>query len=687
MTVSRSLPVVFASALFISLALLVAPQWTASEAASNRPVIGKWGFDISGMDRTVKPGDNFFLYVGGNWRKTNEIPADRSRWGSFDMLIVKSENDIRDILRNVTRRSHADGSTEQKVADFYESFLDTDAIEDAGLKPVEADLAAIAAASTHEDIARLIARSDVPFAGPIALFQSVDDKNPDQYVMDVTEAGLGMPERDYYLDPGEKFADARAKYRVYIEKLLALANYPEPAKSAAAVMALETKIAEAWWPVEQRRDRDITYNPKTAKTLASYAPQYPWAVALEELGIPEHNLFIVRENTAVRALAKLFRDTPVAAWRAYLAFHELDGFADVLPKAFDDANFEFRGKVLSGQPEQKERWKRGVAELNALIGDALGELYVEKHFTPEAKARANELIANLLEAYKVRIARLPWMSPKTRDAALRKLASFRVMIGYPDRWKDYSNLEVKEGDPVGNRRRALEWDWQRQKARLAGRTDRDEWFMVPQQVNAYNNPVLNEIVFPAAILQPPFFDPYADDAINYGGIGGVIGHEIGHGFDDQGAKSDEFGILRTWWNKQDEKRFKVLGDRIVAQYNEFEPLPGLHVNGELTLGENIGDFAGVNVGYEAYIISLHGKEAPVLDGFTGQQRFYLGWAQVWRQLIRDEALRARVVGDPHSPAEYRVNGVVRNSDPWYEAFDVQADDKLYIAPESRVRMW
>ena len=615
------------------------------------------------------------------------IPPDRSSWSPFSILRANAESDVKAIVDAVARRQNAPGSIEQKVAEYYTSYLDTDAIEKAGLEPVRHDLSAIAAVRTHEDVARIMGRPDMHVLGPVSITPWPDAKNPDRYAINIVQSGLGLPDRDYYLSNDAKFVETCARYRVYIERMLSSVRYADAGHSADAIMVLETEIARLQWSNEKRANRDLTYNPKSRAALIAFAPDFPWMAALSSAQIPAQDFFVLKELDAIGALTKLFRATPVATWRAYMTFHYLDDMADLLPVAFDDLSFDFNGRTLSGQPQKRERWKRATAALNTALGEAVGELYVRRHFTPEAKAQVAALVENLRSAYRVRIENLAWMSDETKQAALRKLAKLRVKIGYPDRWRDYSTLQVRLGDPVGNRKRARFWDWQRRTARLDKPTDRDEWGMTPQTVNAYYNSFFNDIVFPAAILQPPYFDPNADAAVNYGGIGGVIGHEMGHGFDDQGSKSDENGVLRTWWKDDDTAKFKSLAAQLSEQYSHYSPLPGLNLNGAQTLSENIGDNGGLSVALEAFQISLHGSQAPVLDGFSALQRFFLSWAQTYRENIRDEQLRADVTSDPHSPAEFRVNGVVCNMDAWYSAFGVKPGDKLYVDPANRVRIW
>jgi predicted metalloendopeptidase len=533
-----------------------------------------------------------------------------------------------------------------------------------------------------------MAKPDQPYGGPIAFFPAVDSKQPGRYAIKVTQSGLGLPDRDFYLDPSKAFASIRGKYRAYMAELLRQAHYPEASRSADEILALETQIARMSWPYDQRRDYDATYHPKSRSQLIAMTAGYPIDAMLAVAGVPDrYDRFIVAEDSAVEKLAALFRHTPIRTWRAYLSFHCLDAYADVLPKAYDDAAFEFRGHVLNGQPEKRARWKRAIDAVNASIGDALGTIYVARHFTPDAKAKMTVLTDNLISAYKARIATLAWMTPSTREAALRKLASFRVMVGYPEHWKTYQGLDIRADDPVGNERRALTYEWRRRIDRLEQPVDRSEWSLLAQEVNAENLETFNAVVFPAAILQPPFFDPAADPAINYGAIGGVIGHEISHGFDDQGAKLDETGRLNPWWTTDDVARFKKLGQELIVQYDAFEPLPGVHVKGANTIGENIADLGGLNAALEAYAMSLQGTQAPRLDGFSGEQRVFLGWAQAWREVMREEALRNRLVSDEHSPAEFRVNGVVRNIDDWYSVFGVPEGAALYLPTSSRVHIW
>lgn len=668
-------------------AVTLAATLASAHATHGTPRIAPWGFDLAGMDTTVKPGDDFMRYAGGTWMRTTPIPADRSSWSTFSMLRAGAEADVKGIVDDVMRRPHVAGSLEQKVADVYRAYLDTTAIDAAGLTPVQADLSAIATAQTHDDIARLMAQPDLAIGGPLSISQWPDAANPDRYAVNIVQSGLTLPDRDYYLGSDARFVNVRSRYRTYIEAMLALGRYPEPAQSADAVLALETAIATLHWTREKRADRDLTYHPKSRAELKAFAPTYPWDVTLATMEIPAHDFFVVKEDEAIRALTRLFAATPIATWRAYLTFRYLNATADLLPTAFDDLAFDFNGRTLLGQQVKRERWKRATTVLNTMLGEAVGQLYVQRHFTPQAKATITALDEDLRVAYKMRIESLPWMSRTTKVAALRKLAGMRVKVGYPDVWRDYAEFEVRAGDPVGNRKRALRWEWRRRVARFTRPTDRDEWGMTPQTVNAYNNSFFNEVVFPAAILQPPYFDADADPAVNYGGVGAVIGHEMGHAFDDQGSKTDERGVQRNWWSAPDAAQFTLLGSRLADQYSRYEALPGAFVNGRMTLSENLGDAGGLSVAFAAYHLSLRGKRAPVLNGFTGDQRFFLSYAQTFRENIRDGQLRANLTSDPHSPAVFRVNGVVRNMHEWYAAFGVKPGHALYFAPKDRVRVW
>ena len=657
----------------------------ATEATAAVAELGAWGIETDMVDETVKPGDDFYRHVNGNWLDTFEIPDEFSSYGSFTILFERSEDRGKVIIEDAASGSNRDGSIEQKIGDTYASFIDTDAINTAGLAPIADDLAFLEGLETHEDVARAMARADLGLTAFIGWWVDVDSKQTDRYIVYITQSGLGMPNRDYYLD--EKFADKRPKYIAFIEEMLTAAETENAAEKAQAIFDLETRIAEAHWDPAKRRNRDLTYNLKTADELAAFAPGAPWSAMFDAGGIGSQNEFVIREDDAIQQLATIFSETPVETWRAYLRYHHLSNNSAVLPSVFDDANFAFFGTELRGTPKQRERWKRGVAAVNATLGEAVGQIYVDKHFPASSKAQMEDLVVNLRRALDERLDTLPWMSEETKVQAHEKLEKFTPKIGYPDKWTDYSDLTVRRGEPYANLKSANEFGWNEQISKLGGPIDKTEWFMTPQTVNAYYSPNRNEIVFPAAILQAPFFDPGADPAVNYGGIGAVIGHEIGHGFDDQGRKSDGDGMLRDWWTEEDAANFQELATKLGSQYETYEPIPGFSLNPTLTMGENIGDVGGLAMAYHAYKLSLNGEEAPVIDGFTGDQRFFMAWAQVWKRVVREERLKNQIATGPHSPAKYRVNGVVRNMDAWYDAFDVQEGDELYLAPEDRVQIW
>jgi len=653
-------------------------------AAAAGPELGVFGVDLAAMDQTVRPGDDFYGHVNGEWLKTFKIPDEYSSYGSFTVLAERSEDRLKVIVEGLDVRAPA-GSDAQKVRDYYAAYLDVAAIEAKGLTPVAGDLAAIDALSTYDEIAAAFFDPSLQARSPIGVFIGADAKRPERYAVYVTQAGLGMPNRDYYLE--EKFADKQAKYLAHIETMLTLAGVVDAAGAAARIYDLELAIARVHWEPAKRRNRDLTYNLKAIEQLEAFAPAAPWRAMLASAGLGALGEVVLREDDAVQRTAEILAATPPATLKEYLKFHLINTSADVLPAAFDQASFAFFGVELRGTPKQKERWKRAVAAVDGALGEAVGEIYVERHFPAASKAKMLDLVGNLRAALGERLGALDWMSPETRARAAEKLVKFTTKIGYPDKWRDYAALEIVAGDAYGNSRRAQEFEWDFEVSRLGGPVDRSEWGMTPQTVNAYYNPTLNEIVFPAAILEAPFFDPQADAAVNYGAIGAVIGHEIGHGFDDQGRKSDGDGVLRDWWTAEDAERFKVRADRLGAQYAGYEPIAGFPVNPGLTMGENIGDLGGLAMAYHAYKLSLNGEEAPVIEGLSGDQRFFLAWAQVWKRSVRDEQLKNQIATDPHSPAQFRVNGVVRNMDAWYEAFGVTEDDALWLDPEDRVGIW
>jgi putative endopeptidase len=668
-------------------ALLFADTPSASGAATSleSPRYGTWGFDLGGMDRSVKPGDDFFKFANGSWDKTTEIPSDRVRWGNFNKLRELSDARLHAILEEAKAGKLQDPDA-AKIAAGYAAYMDEALAEKLDAKPIAPELAEIRKVKTKEDFTALMGKANTTgFSSILPVFISIDAKAPTKYTVMTGTGGLGLPDRDYYLQPS--FAEKKAKYQAYVQQLLTLVGWENPAASAKAIVDFETKLAEASWTRVERRDRDKTYNPMTPAELAAYTPGFDWNRYLAASELPKVDRIVVTTNTSFPKFAKVYADTPLETLKAWQAFHVADGAAPLLSKRFVDAHFQFRQKELAGQPEQQARWKRAAQFMDGAIGESIGRVYVARYFTPDAKAKMDDLVANIRTAMRARIEKLEWMGPETKAQAQDKLAKFTVKVGYPVMWRDYGKLELKKNDLYGNALRAGAFQWRRNVARLDQPVDKREWGMTPQTVNAYYNFANNEIVFPAAILQAPFFDKDADPAINYGGIGGVIGHEISHGFDDQGRKSDGDGVLRDWWTAEDNAKFKTQADKLGAQYSAFEPLPGAKVQGGLTMGENIGDLGGLSLGLDAYHASLKGKPAPVIDGLTGEQRVFLGWAQVWREKIRDEALRQQVVTDPHSPAYYRVNGTIRNIPGWYEAWDVKAGDKLYVAPADRVRIW
>ena len=651
------------------------------------PRYGTWGFDLAGRDTSVRPGDSFMRYANGTALDQLQIPSDRTSYGSFNLLRELSDNRVKVMIDALVARTDLTaGSDEQKIADAYRSFMDEDRIQALDAQPLQPYLAAIRAANTHDAMAVYMGQTQGRIGGSIfGTGISIDQKAPTRYVVSTGQSGIGLPNRDYYLEA--RWADKKVLYQAYVARMLEMIGWENPTESAAAIVAFETRIAEAHWTPIQNRNRDETYNEYTIAQLAAEAPGFAWQDYYAAIGVGEVPRLIVRQDTAMPKIAAIYAETPMDVIQAWQAFHSVDDAAPRLSRRFSDAQWEFRSRDLSGQPMQRTREKRGISFAEGMLGEAVGRQYVAEYFPAESKAQMEALVANLRIALGNRIRNYTWMSAETQAAAQEKLEKFTVKIGYPNKWRDYSALEIRSDDLFGNTERAGAFQWQYQLNRLNQPVDKDEWGMTPQTVNAYYNSANNEIVFPAAILQPPFFDPNGDAAVNYGGIGGVIGHEIGHGFDDQGSKSDGDGVLRNWWTPADKANFEALTARLGAQYDQFEPLPGFPVQGGLTMGENIGDAAGVAVGLEAYHLSLNGRPAPVLDGITGDQRFFYGWAQVWQSKGRDDFLKQQVATDSHSPAEFRVIGPVRNVDAWYEAFDVQPGDKYYLAPEDRIRIW
>lgn len=658
-----------------------APPPPAVAPAPPHPAYGRYGFDEGGMDRSVAPGDNFYGYANGTWARTTAIPADKSNYGLFTVLDDLSKQRTRDILEA------AKDDPASKIGNAYAAYLDQPTVEAKGLAPIRPWLDSIAAVKTRADYARLLGTAsrngvDGPFGG----YVGQDDKAPDTYIFGMYQGGLGMPDRDFYLLPSPQMKTLREAYVAHLTRLFALAGEADGARRAAAVMALETGFARVHWTQIESREADKVYNKLTVAALSRLAPGFDFPLWLEAQGLTGVTDLLVAQPSAVKGEAALIARTPLPVLKDQLLLRSLDSFADVLPDSVANESFAFYGTALSGTPEREPRWKRGVGFVKDNLGEEVGKAYVARWFPPEAKAAADEMVRNILAAMGRRIDGLGWMSAEAKARARQKLAAFTPKIGYPDRWRDYTGLEIRRDDLFGNALRARRFEHDYQLGKLGKPIYRWEWGMTPMEINAYANFGMVEIVFPAAILQPPFFDPNADPAVNYGGIGAVIGHEISHHFDDQGAKYDSTGKLVQWWTDADVKRFKALTDPLAAQYDSYEPLPGEHVQGRLTLGENIADLAGLTVAYDAYVASLGGKAPPVIDGTTGAQRFYLGWAQVWRRNYREANLRQRLRTDPHSPSEYRA-ATVRNLDPWYDAYAPAPTSKLYLKPEQRVRIW
>lgn len=669
-------------------ALMTAPAAHAADAPTDltqAPRMGSWGFDLSGRDPTMSAGVSFFDYANGAYVQKLAIPADRSSYGAFNALDELSRNRMRAVIDKAAA-DHTGVGPQAKVGALYRSFMDEARVESLGARPLAADLDAIRAAKTRAQVARLMGASAKGFGQGYFTLQLYDDaKDPQKYAVYVGQGGLTLPDRDYYLEA--RFAPQRTAYEAYIVKMLDLAGWPEPDAAAKAILAMETEVARVSWTGVERRDADKTYNPYKVADLPSLAPGFDWKAFLDGADLGGATRVIAVENTTFPKIAAIYGRTNIETLKAWQAFTVIDQAAAYLPKAFDQARFDFRSKTLSGTPQQPPRWKRGVALVDGNVGEALGKLYVDAYFPAEQKARMEALVGDIRTALGARIQRLDWMGVETKAKAKEKLGKFTVKIGYPDRWRDYSALRIADDDLYGNVKRAAAFDWAYRAARLNGPVDRTEWEMTPATINAYYSPTKNEIVFPAAILQPPFFDPNGDAAINYGGIGGVIGHEITHGFDDQGRKSDGDGKLTDWWTPEDAAKFQAQADRLGKQYSAVEMLPGAKINGELTMGENIADLGGLLLALDAYHVSLKGQPAPVIDGLTGDQRVFLGWAQVWRAKYRDDYLRQLLVADPHSPPKARVDLPVRNIDAFYAAFGVGPGDPMYVPPEQRVRIW
>ncbi|WP_295218267.1 M13-type metalloendopeptidase [uncultured Brevundimonas sp.] len=659
-------------------------QHSHGMAGAAHSPFGAWGFDLAGRNTSVKPGDDFNEYANGTYLRTTEIPADKSRFGPFDVLYENAQSQLKSIIE--TSAANPANENARKVGALYASFMDEAKIEQLGATPLAADLAAVKAVTDHAGMARLMGESHSGFGGSLFGIDVFEDlKNPNLNSAYLGQGSLGLPDRDYYLKPD--FAAQRDAYLAYLTTTLTAIGWADPAKTAADILAFETKVADKQWTTVERRQIDKLYNPTKASDLATLAPGFDWAGFLAGAQVSDVDTLVLMENTAIPAIAQVFADTPIETLKAWQAFNVVDQASPYLSKAFVDARFDFRGKTLRGQPENRPRWNRGVALVDGQLGEVLAQEYVRLHFPASSKAQMEALVGNIRDAMTERLKTLDWMSEPTREQALYKMSKFGVKIGYPDKWRSYDGLELKPDDLYGNVERSSAFEWAYKRGKIGKPVDPLEWGMTPQTVNAYYNPPRNEIVFPAAILQAPFFDPNADPAVNYGGIGAVIGHEITHGFDDQGRKSDGDGVLRDWWTPEDAARFearaKVLGDI----YDKLEPIPGVHVNGDLTMGENIADLGGLLLALDAYHKSLNGQTAPVIDGLTGDQRVFLGWAQVWREKSREAALKEQLTTDPHSPGPVRAATSPRNIDAWYAAFGVSPDQKEYIAPEARARIW
>lgn len=655
-----------------------------------QPHYTPWGVDLDSRELTVQPGDDFWKYANGRWAAENEIPADRTTHGVWLEVHERAEQRVRGIIEELAAVESEPGTSEQKVGDYYASWMNTERLDELGIAPLQADLDRIAAIESSDQLAAEFGHQYfISGASPFTAWLGINPKNPDQYNINVGLSGMGLPDRDYYLEDSERFIETRAEYQNHIAQLLGFAGIEDTEAAASDVVALETAIAELQWVRADRRDRDKTYNPIAVAELKEKHPDFDWQSFFESHQVS----FIEEVNTnhpdTIGPLIDLIGGQPLETWKNYLTFHLIRGNAGILSTEIDDANFAFIGKVLRGQEEQLARWKRGVARVGAQqgLGEALGQIYVDRYFPETSKSQMLELVENVRAAYRERIQALEWMGEETREQALEKLAAFYPKIGYPDKWVDLSGIVIDEADLFGNARRIRAFFETRDVNKLKSPTDKEEWFMMPQTVNAYYLPNFNQIVFPAAILEPPFFDPAADPAVNYGAIGAIIGHEMGHGFDDQGSKYDATGVKRNWWTDQDRTNFTGRTERLGEQYDSYEAVEGHFVDGSFTMGENIGDLGGLEVAYRAYRMSLGGEEAPVIDGITGDMRFFMGYAQAWRTERRQEALLRQLKADPHSPPRFRVNGVVRNVDAWYDAFGVTEDNELYLPPEERVRIW
>ena len=663
-------------------------QEPATEAAVEEAAPLTSGINVQYMDTSVKPGDDFFMFVNGTWIAETEIPADKASYGGFRILRDEAQDDVKVIIEVSATGDFAKGTDEQKVGDLYKSYMDMATRNELGVEPLAPVLEKIGAIETYDELATFMAWANKRnFEMPFSMGQFEDLKDPEYYAMNIFQGGLGLPDREYYFTDDEKSEEIRVKYVEHVGKMFDLAGLPDGTSAAQTIMALETRIAGKHVKKEDARNWAENYNKVALPDLGDVMRNFNWDGYLGEAGIADIDAVVIYMTGYLGDLDEIIQTTDIDTWKTYLSWVVVNTAAGLLNEDLDQQNFEFYNKTLSGVEEQQELWRRGVNIVNGTLGEVVGKVYVAKHFPPEAKERMIVLVGNLINAYEKSIKELEWMGEETKAEALDKLYKFTPKVGYPDEWRDYSALDIEPDDLIGNMEGAAIAEYKRQLDRQGGPVDRSEWGMSPQTVNAYYNPAGNEIVFPAAILQPPFFNLEADEAVNYGAIGAVIGHEVGHGFDDKGSTFDGDGKLRNWWTDDDRAEFEKRTGQLVAQYDSYKPFDDLAVNGEFTLGENIGDLGGISIGLLAYQMSLDGEEPPVIDGFTGVQRVFLGYGQVWRNKYRDEALRQMIATDPHSPSKYRANGAVRNVPEFYEAFDVQEDGALYLAPEERVKIW
>lgn len=672
--------------------MMLTSAYAVPVAAAQEPAIKPWGFDLAGRDAALLPGNDFFGYANGRNVKALVIPQDRTSFGAFDALRELSQKRVRDILTQLAGQNlpSVPETTVEKLGVYYASFMNEKEVETLGARPLAPGLDAIRKVGTRSELARLVGTGQTSFQySAFSLSIQPDAKDPTRFALTLDQGGLGMPDRDYYLKA--TFVAKKKAYQSYVARMLGMVGWRDADGLASKIVAFETKLAGVHWARADLRDPDKTYNPRTLEALAKEAPGFDWTAWLDGAGISvaqaDAARIIVGEPSAITGQARLIGETPLPVLQAWLAFHLTNNAASTLSSNFVEASYDFNRKTIAGQPQLAARWKRATDATDDALGWAIGRIYVDRYFPPESRTKMEALTRQLKAAFRVRLQANGWMSEATKQHALVKLDHFDIQVGYPKKWRDYDSLKIVRGDVYGNAERAAAFEWRYWLAHLGKPVDRDEWDMTPQTVNAYNNPVFNEVVFPASILQPPFFDPAADPAVNYGAIGGVIGHEMTHSFDDEGRKFDENGRLSDWWTKEDAARFEKLGERLGAQYDAFEVLPGVHLNGKLTMGENIADLGGLTLALDAYRASVTTKDQPVLDGMTGDQRVFLGWAQVWRMKVRDERARQLAVVDPHSAPAARVNLPAHNIDAWYKAWSVKSGEKLYLAPEQRVKIW